>query len=158
LPPDIAALLQSEWSDIAAKRTRLEAEAQRRSAELTTNNEQLAKLNATAPLVRQREADVKGLAEQGFIAGHAGQDRTRERIEIERDIATQTARIAEAHAALAESRHASVAYLAETRRTLSDRLAQARTKLVQVTQEVRKTERRQTLTRLTAPVAGTVQQ
>jgi hemolysin D len=158
LPPDTASLLQSEWSDIAAKRSRLEAEAQHRTAELTTQTEQLAKLDATVPLVRQREADVKGLADQGFISNHAGQDRTRERIEIERDIVTQTARIAEAQAALTESRHAAVAYVAETRRTLSDRAAQARVKLAQLTQEMRKTEQRQTLTHLTAPVAGTVQQ
>jgi hemolysin D len=158
LPADTTLLLQSEWSDIAAKRARLEAEAQRRAAELATHHEQLAKLNATAPLVRQREADVKSLADQGFIAGHAGQDRTRERIEIERDIATQTARIAEAQAALAESRQAAAAYVAETRRALNDRAAQSRVKLAQLTQEVLKTERRQTLTRLTAPVAGTVQQ
>lgn len=158
LPTDTQALLQSEWSDIVAKQSRLEAEAQRRSAELATHQQQLAKLEATVPLVRQREADVKGLAEQGFVAGHAGQDRTRERIEIERDIATQTARIAEAQAALAESRHATEAYVAETRRTLTDRASQSRLRLAQLTQEVRKTEQRQILTRLTAPVAGTVQQ
>jgi len=158
LPADTAALLASEWSDVTAKLSRLDAEVRRREAELTTNTEQLAKLEATAPLVRQREADIKSLADQGFIANHAGQDRTRERIEIERDIVTQTARIAEARAALAESRHAAAAYVAETRRTLNDRASQARVKLTQLTQEVRKTEQRQTLTRLTAPVAGTVQQ
>lgn len=158
LPADTAALLASEWTDIAAKRARLDAEATRKAAELATHQQQLAKLQATAPLVRQREADFKGLADQGFVAGHAGQDRTRERIENERDIATQTARIAEAQAALAESRQAASAYLAETRRTLNDRAAQARLKLAQMLQELRKTERRQTLTRLTAPVAGTVQQ
>jgi hemolysin D len=158
LPPDTQALLRSEWADIAAKRAKLEAEAQRRTAELGTHSEQLAKLEATAPLVRQREADFKGLAEQGFVASHAGQDRTRERIEIERDIVTQRARIAEAQAGLAESRQAATAYVAETRRTLEDRAAQARLKLGQLAQEVRKTEQRQTLTRLIAPVAGTVQQ
>jgi hemolysin D len=158
LPADTAALLHSEWADIAARRAKLEAEAQRRAAELGTHEQQLAKLRATAPIVRQREADFKGLAEQGFVSGHAGQDRERERIEIERDIVTQTARIAEAQAALAETRHAAAAHLAETRRALSDRAAQARVKLTQLTQEARKTEQRQTLTRLTAPVAGTVQQ
>lgn len=158
LPADSATLLASEWSDIAARRGRLDAEAQRREAELATHREQLAKLDATVPLVRQREADLKGLAEQGFVASHAGQDRTRERIELERDTATQQARIAEARAALAESRQAAAAYLAETRRALDDRAAQARVRLAQLTQEVRKTEQRQALTRLTAPVAGTVQQ
>ena len=48
------------------------------------------------------------------MSSHAGQDRTRERIEIERDFVTQTARLAEAQAALAESRHAAAAYIAET--------------------------------------------
>ena len=43
--------------------------------------EAIAKLEATLPLARQREADVKGLAEQGFMNQHAGQDRSRERIE-----------------------------------------------------------------------------
>lgn len=158
LPTDTAALLQSEWSDIAAKRGKLQAEALRREAELATHQQHLAKLQATAPIVRQREADFKGLAQQGFVSGHAGQDRERERIEIERDIATQTARIAEAQAALAENRQAATAYTAETRRMLADRQAQARLKLAQLAQEGRKTEQRQTLTRLTAPVAGTVQQ
>lgn len=158
LPADTAALLRSEWSDIAARRARLDAEAARRAAELVTHQQQLARLEATAPLVRQREADVVSLAAQGFIAGHAGQDRARERIELERDIATQGARIAEAQAALAESRRAADAYVAETRRTLTDRAAQARLRATQLTQEVRKTARRQALTRLSAPVAGTVQQ
>ena len=78
---------QAEWADIAAKLLRLGAEATRRTAEGATAREALAKLQATVPLSRQREADVAGLAAQGFIASHAGQDRTRERIEQERDLA-----------------------------------------------------------------------
>ena len=65
--------------------------------------EAIAKLDATLPLARQREADVKGLVEQGFINLHAGQDRTRERIEMERDLATQRARLTEAAAAIRET-------------------------------------------------------
>ena len=154
----VATLLATEWQDIGARLARLDAERTRRAAELATTREQLAKLNQTVPLARQREADVQALATQGFMASHAGQDRTRERIELERDLATQQARVAEAEAAMAEVAQTKAAYLAETRRALADRHEQASTKRTQLRNEGRKTEQRERLTRLTSPVAGTVQQ
>lgn len=152
------ALLRAEWADIQAKLAKLQAEQQRREAELSTAQAALAKLQAMLPLVRQRESDFKALKEQGFVAGHAEQDRLRERVELERDLATQQARVSEAQAALAETRNGRGAYLAEVQRQLSDRQAQARLKSAQLQQESAKTERREQLTRLTAPVSGTVQQ
>jgi hemolysin D len=153
-----AAQLSAEWQDITARLAKLSAEHARREAEMATVKETIAKLMATLPIARQREEDFKRLSAEGFIADHAGQDRTRERIEQERDLATQRARHAEAYAALAESENTRIAYIAETRRTLSDRQAQAATKRVQLAQEKNKAEQRSRLTQLTAPVAGTVQQ
>jgi len=98
------------------------------------------------------------LAEQGFMNQHAGQDRSRERIELERDLALQRARRLEADAVLAESRQNRTAFLAETQRNLRDRQAQARLKREQLTQERSKTEQRSRLTQLAAPVDGVVQQ
>jgi hemolysin D len=109
-------------------------------------------------MVRQREADFRALSEQGFVSSHAGQDRMRERIEIERDLATQQARLKETQAALTESRQAKAAYIAETQRSLSDRQAKATQESAQLTQQGAKTAQREQLTKLTAPVAGTVQQ
>jgi hemolysin D len=154
-PRDLA---RSEWSDISAKLAKFDAEFVRRKAELATAIEVQAKLQATLPLVLQREADYQALTAQGFVAGHAGQDRTRERIEVERDLATQQARIVETQAALQESRNAHAAYLAETRRVLSDRLEQARLRVAQLEQERLKSVHRERLSELRAPVAGTVQQ
>jgi hemolysin D len=150
--------LQAEWQDISARHAKLDAEYRRRDAEAATVQEAIAKLEATLPLARQREADVKGLAEQGFMNQHAGQDRSRERIELERDLALQRARLAEAQAAIAESRQNKAAFQAETQRTLRDRQAQASLKRDQLAQEKHKTEQRSRLTQLTAPVDGTVQQ
>ena len=150
--------LQSEWQDIQARLAKLDAEHSRRQAEAATVRETIAKLDATLPIARQREADVKGLAEQGFMNQHAGQDRTRERIEMERDLATQRARLTEAAAASREAEQNKAAYLAETRRTLRERQTQATLKREQLAQERNKTEQRRRLTQLTAPVAGTVQQ
>ena len=92
------------------------------------------------------------------MSSHAGQDRTRERIEQERDLATQRARLVEAQATLKETENARVAYVAETQRLLNERQAQAHSKREQLTQERSKTEQRTRLTQLTAPVTGTVQQ
>ena len=152
------AQLQSEWADLSARQAQQAAEIARREAELQTVRAGLAKLEATLPLAQQREADFRALSEQGFVAGHAGQDRTRERIELERDLATQRARLQEAQAALHESQQDRQATLAETRRTLNERLAQASLKHTQLQQEGAKAERRERLTSLKAPVKGTVQQ
>ena len=153
-----SAQLQAEWQDITAKLAKLSAEQARREAEIATVRQTIAKLEATLPIAQQREADFKRLTDEGFIAGHAGQDRMRERIEQERDLATQRARLAEAQATLAESANTRSAYLAETLRALSDRQAQASSRRAQLTQELSKTEQRTRLTQMTAPVAGTVQQ
>jgi len=156
--PRDAAQLRAEWSDITAKLAKLGAEQARRQAEIATVEAAVAKLEATLPIARQREADVKSLSDQGFMSSHAGQDRTRERIEMERDLVTQQARLAEVKATQDETTQARLSYLAETQRLLSDRRAQADLKRGQLVQEQAKTEQRTRLTQLTAPVDGTVQQ
>ncbi len=154
----VSAQLDAEWQDISARLARLDAGQAHRQAELATVRETIAKLEATLPMARQREMDFKALTEKGFMSGHAGQDRTRERIEQERDLATQQARLAEAQAASRETAQARAAYLAETQRSLSERQAQAILKRQQFIQELNKTQQRSRLTQLTAPVDGTVQQ
>ncbi len=149
---------QAEWADVSARLLRLDAEATRRQAEGATARLTLAKLQATLPLARQREADVSSLAAQGFMALHLGQDRMRERLELERDLATQQARVSEADAALAESQQTRAAYQAETRRMLNDRLAKATLDLAQLQQKGAKAAHLERITQLTSPVAGTVQQ
>lgn len=149
---------RAEWQEHRAKLAQLGAESARRVAELETNREVVAKLKATLPLARQREADYRGLTDQGFVSSHAGQDRMRDRIELERDLATAKARMAEVQASLAESQRTRAAYVAETRRAWHDRAAQARLRLAELAQEHAKADRRHDQTRLTAPVAGTVQQ
>ena len=152
------AQLAAEWSDITARLAKLSAEHQRRQAEMATVRAMIGKLEATLPIARQREQDFQALTAQGFMSGHANQDRTRERIELERDLATQQARLQEAQAALREAEQTRSAYLAETQRTLSERQAQADLKRQQSHQELAKATQREQLTTLTTPVAGTVQQ
>lgn len=152
------AQMEAEWRDIAARLNRFAAESRRRQAEVSTVAESVAKLQVTLPLARQREDDFKALAAQGFVASHAGQDRTRERIELERDLDTQRARLLETMAGSDESDSARAAYLAETRRALAQREAQARLQYQLATQERAKAVQRERQTVLTAPVSGVVQQ
>lgn len=152
------AQLAAEWNEISAKLGRLAAEISRKQAEAATMREAVAKLEATLPLAKKREDDFKALADQGFMSSHAGQDRTRERIEMERDLATQRAKLLETQAGLRESENARSAYVAETRRSLFDRESQADLKRQTATQERAKATLREQLTTLTAPVDGVVQQ
>jgi len=152
------AQLQSEWQDIRAKLARLDAELARRQAEIATVQETIAKLQATIPMAQTRETDFKKLVTEGFISSHASQDKTRERVELERDLATQRARLQEAQSTLNEAAQSKAAYIAETRRTLNDRNAQATSKAQLLTQDESKASQRERLTQLTAPVAGTIQQ
>ncbi|WCM91479.1 HlyD family type I secretion periplasmic adaptor subunit [Acidovorax sp. NCPPB 2350] len=155
---DAQAQLAAEWGDITARLARLQAERQRREAEIATVRAVLGKLEATLPIVRQRESDFQTLADQGFMSGHARQDRMRERVEMERDLATQQARLEESQAALGEARQARASYLAETRRALGERQAQAELRRQQGAQEWAKAQQRERLATLVAPVSGTVQQ
>ncbi|WP_422087316.1 HlyD family type I secretion periplasmic adaptor subunit [Variovorax sp.] len=152
------AQLSDEWSDITAKLVKAASEINRRQAEIATVREMVAKLETTVPIARQREADFHQLANQGFMSSHANQDRTRERIELERDLATQRARLAEANATLRESENTRSAYIAETKHSLRTREAAAELKRQQGTQDLAKAGQRERLTTLKAPVAGTVQQ
>lgn len=150
--------LVAEWQDVVAKRGKLQTEIARKQAELTTAQALLIKLEAVLPMSRQRETDYQALVAQGFISGHATQDRTRERIELERDWSAQRARLVEAQASLAESRQSLQAFLAETRRSLHERRFTSSTLRARLQADAVKAEQRERLTLLRAPVAGVVQQ
>lgn len=158
LEPATAQQLQSEWRDIQAKLTQQEAELKKRQAEVETVKASIAKLEATVPMAQKREADYNKLVDQGFISGHATQDKTRERIELEKDLATYQAKLAEALANTAATEQARTAYKAETQRQLSDRQAQANTKRIQLSADNNKATQREKQTVLRAPVSGVVQQ
>jgi len=155
---DAAAQLSAEWQDISAKLAKLDAESRRRQAEIATVKASIAKLEATVPMAQAREADYTKLVDQGFVSGHATQDKTRERIELERDLAMQRARLAETQATATETEQARIAYRAETQRQLNDRHAQAASKHALLRADRSKADQRERQTQLRSPVAGIVQQ
>lgn len=150
--------LRAEWADLRARLGRLEAETARRQAERETALSAVARLSAMLDTATRREDDLRALAGEGFASTHAWEDRRRERMDLEGELDTQRARAREADAALTETRAARTALVAESRQRWWSQRNQATTRQAQVETERRKADRREQLTRLSAPVDGTVQQ
>ncbi|RZL00998.1 MAG: HlyD family type I secretion periplasmic adaptor subunit, partial [Rubrivivax sp.] len=150
--------LAAEWQDLQAQRAKLQADIVAKRAEIDTVREQITKLDTTLPLLQKREDDFNELSKQGFVSQHAGQDRTRARIEMEQDLSTYRARREETKAALQQAEQARTAWVADTINKLNDRHAKADLQQRQLAQDASKATQRERLTRLVAPTNGTVQQ
>lgn len=150
--------LDAEWLNIQAQQRKLQADIDQKKADLETVREEVAKLKATLPMAQKREDDFNKLAKEGFVAQHAGEDRTRARIEMERDLATYRARREETKAEITQAEQALIAWRADTLKTLNERHAKADLQARQLVAEGAKASQREKLTSLKAPVDGTVQQ
>jgi hemolysin D len=93
-----------------------------------------------------------------FISQHGYLEREQARIEQEQDLASSRFKVAEIRAALMEAQQQQATLAAETRRQLLDQFSLASQKAASLEQEWVKADQRGRLMRMTAPVAGTVQQ
>lgn len=147
-----------EYQEYQARRLQLEAEISRRRAELQATLDQVAKLEQTAPIARQRAQDYQRLVKENFISRHGYLEREQTRIEQEQDLAASRSKVTEIRAALMEAQRQQNTLAAEIRSQLLDQLNLATQKAASLEQELVKAEQRNRLMTLTAPVAGTVQQ
>jgi hemolysin D len=160
-----AARLQAEqgqangqFEEYQARRLQWQAEIARRQAELQATQEQVAKLEQTLPIARQRARDYQKLVKENFISQHGYLEREQARIEHEQDLASSRAKVAEIRWALAEAKQQRATLSAETRRQLLDQHNLASQRAASLEQEQVKADQRNRMMRLTAPVGGTVQQ
>lgn len=151
-------LLQGQVAEYQTKQARLDAEIARRDAELRSTQEIVEKLVQTVPLARQQAESYRVLWTEQGISKSQWLDREQQRIEQEQDLATQRSRVQELQASRLESTRQREALTAETRRSALDTLHEGERKAAAAAQELRKARQRERLTKLTAPVAGTVQQ
>ena len=150
--------LNGQYQEYQARQLQLKSEITRRRAELQATQEQVTKLEQTVPIARQRAADYQRLVKENFVSQHGYLEREQARIEEEQDLASSRAKVAEIRAALAEAQQQQATLAAETRRQLLDQQNLAGQKAASLEQELVKADQRGRLMRLTAPVAGTVQQ
>lgn len=147
-----------QYQEYLAHRLQLQAEIARRRAELQAIQEVVIKLEQTAPIARQRAQDYQKLVKENFMSQHGYLQREQERIEQEQDLASSRSKVAEIRAALMEAQQQQATLTAETRRQLLDQHNLAAQKAASLEQELVKADQRGRLMRMTAPVAGTVQQ
>ncbi len=137
---------------------RLDADIERRKAELRSVGALVAKLEQTLPIVRSRAHDYRDLNERNFVSRHAWLEKEQLRLEQEGELAAQVSRLAEIRAALRESGEQRRTLVAATRRQALDAAAEGLQRAESLRQELLKAEARRRLMDIVAPTDGTVQQ
>ncbi|MFM8468244.1 MAG: HlyD family type I secretion periplasmic adaptor subunit [Oxalobacteraceae bacterium] len=149
---------EASYREFHAKLARIQADIEKHQAELQSIDSLVKKLESTLPYTQARAQDYQQLNERHFLSRHAWMEKEQLRLEQEGDLTTQRSRASEIRAALRESLAQGQALSTETRRQLLDEWAEGRQKSTVLTQELVKANARLQLTRLTAPIDGTVQQ
>ncbi|MGZ2749956.1 HlyD family type I secretion periplasmic adaptor subunit [Burkholderia stagnalis] len=135
-----------------------QAELMKREAELGTTRQQIAKLQATAPLARRQANDYASLVNEKYVARTDYLDKEQTALNQEHELAAQRSHAQELAAAIAQQRAEIAALTSQYRRQQLDALDKANQQLAQSRNDETKADTRQKLLSLTAPVAGTVQQ
>lgn len=151
-------LLARQFAEYRTRVQAFDGEIARAQAEHAATRELVAKLDATLPIARRREADYKNLVDRAFVSQHGYLEQEQARIEIERDLAYQRAKLLELDQTIAQGRANRAAWQAEFLRGISTERTEAEQQAASLQAEVAKTENKSRLMRLTTPVAGTVQQ
>ncbi|MEJ7745651.1 MAG: HlyD family type I secretion periplasmic adaptor subunit [Luteimonas sp.] len=151
-------LASSQFDAYQAKRQNLGAAIAQRQAEIHTVQSLIGPLAETAKIATTRAQDYALLVEDKYVGRHDYLLREQERIAAERDLAAQRSRLIETRSALHGAREELHVLTTEMRQQTLDGLREARDQALQLAPEVAKTEQRDKLMQLRAPVAGTVQQ
>lgn len=152
------AWLRGQYLELKSALQQSDAEIAQHTAEIQAARAWVATLQQSLPITQQLVADYKRLLNKAYIAKHAYLEKEQQRLDQERELAVQQARVLELQAAKqqAESRRQSI--LAQTRRAMLDLLNESQQRAAGLLQELSKAEQRHRLMHLTAPVDGTVQQ
>ncbi len=151
-------LIQSEYNAFIAKREAAVSQLAQRTAELATTRELITHLVDSDRIATARAKDVQRLLGKDFVSRHEYLTAEQARIAAEQDLATQRSRISELEAAISASREARDTVTADFRAGLLDGLRQSDEQIAQFSEDATKSQRRDALMRLTAPVNGSVQQ
>jgi hemolysin D len=151
-------LMHSQYQEHRTRLASMAAELVRREAELSSATELVAKLVATAPIVKKRADDYKDLLKQNYVSQHGWLEREQARLEQDQDLAFQQSRVNELKAAIQEARVRKTMAISEFERAALANKLDAEKRASQLEQELAKARTRQMQQVLIAPVDGTVQQ
>lgn len=155
---DAERLAASDYRAFVARRDALGSTLAQREAELATVRGVIERLAETAAIARERSATMRTLGEKKFVARQDVMQAELQRIDAERELASQRSRLIELQAAIEAQRQERRALIAEFRRQTEDGLRQAHEQIGQFQPEAAKAAHRNAQMQLRAPVAGSVQQ
>jgi hemolysin D len=151
-------LANSDFSEYRAKQQSLQATITLRRAESNTASSQIASLEESVRIARERAANMERLIDQKYVSRQDFLAQEQQRVEMERALTAQQARLQETLSAIDAATDELRVLNAETRQKVLDGLRQAREEIAQYTAQVTKTQQRRQLMQLRTPVDGTVQQ
>lgn len=150
--------LQGQYLELQSTLEQSAAAIEQRTAEIQAAQSTVASLELSLPITRELAADYKRLLERQFVAKHAYLEKEQIRLDQERELSIQQSRVRELSAAKKAAQSQQNSVIAQTRRAMLDLQHESQQRAAALTQELKKAQQRDSLMRLTAPVAGTVQQ
>jgi hemolysin D len=145
------------YSEYQNRLASLRARLDQRQAELSSARDEIEKLKLTAPLARQQAKNYEALASNSYVAKDLYLDKEHTALQEEGELRTQTDRAVALAAAVEEQKQEIATTIATFRREQLEDLERAQQSLTQSSDDQAKARVRESLMRLTAPVAGTVQ-
>lgn len=152
------ALLMSQVEELRSKIASLTQEIARKRADGSGIAATIVKHERMLPLVREQADARLRLSERGFFPRLTALDSVQKTIEIEQDLTVARHQREETVAAIASLERQISQARAEYRKTVLVSLAEAETKISDLSQELVKATQRNELQTLTAPIDGVVQQ
>ena len=150
--------LISQTSEQRAKLSELDRQTSQKDAERRTVVANIAKLQATIPLLQERVDTRKYLSDKGLGSKMTYLTEDQELVGQQQDLAIEQTKMDQAVAALATLKETRERTAAEFRRKIFDELAKAEQKAAGIAKDEIKAARRTQLQELTSPVDGVVQQ
>lgn len=151
-------LRRSQWASEEEKRAFFDREIERQHAAVQANQNEIRKYNEILPLTQERLEAKQTLLNKGFTPKIEMLQLQQQFIEMQRDHDSAESHLAEAKAQIASIERQKAQSEEEFKRDRLRELSEAETQSIALAQEMKKTEERERLKRITAPVAGTVQQ
>lgn len=150
--------LEGQYLEYRSSLDTIEAEIMQRQADIQSAKAQVAGLQRSLPIVTKLADDYQHLLDKQYIARHAFLEKEQARLDMERQLSVQQASLLQSTAAKQEAEKRRAAVVAQTRRTMLDLLQQGEQKSASLQQDLAKAQYQDDLTKLEAPVHGTVQQ
>ena len=151
-------LYQTRMGEYRAKLAAAEAAVRQQEAALVSGQAQVVKYRELLVISRDQEARMENLLSEDAVSLFQVLQYRSNRIQMENNLASQTAEVARLEATLSQSRQQLLSVTAERDRDIATKMVEDRKQLGAYQEELKKAEEKNRLAKLVAPVDGRVGQ